>query len=215
MPGRGAWETDGTPPPSKRPIISVAETRSKLNESRHIFGNRSQAMLAVIFDCKQPRASTPASRNRHHLGPVWCCGGPDVVRVIGVPLSGGDARPSRNWRVRPRRGFPHSWPAAQNPILSDLALSSWPSLPSRPQTHQESSNEHRLPRRRLPCARTRRSTFLSLVSLAYRARALSSPTLCFLAVNPATASRAAAGTRPRPLESFAFWPREEQHQGYD
>jgi hypothetical protein len=38
--------------PSKRPIISVAETRSKLNESRHIFGNRSQAMLAVIFDCK-------------------------------------------------------------------------------------------------------------------------------------------------------------------
>ena len=40
MPARGYWEA-GTPPPSKRPIISVAETRSKLNESRHIFGNRS------------------------------------------------------------------------------------------------------------------------------------------------------------------------------
>ena len=48
MPGRGAWETDGTPLPSKRPIISVAETRSKLNESRHMFWNRPSALSCAV-----------------------------------------------------------------------------------------------------------------------------------------------------------------------
>ncbi len=36
-------------------------------------------------------------------------------------------------RAPSAEGFP-AWPSAQNPNLSDLALSSWPSLPSRPQT---------------------------------------------------------------------------------
>jgi hypothetical protein len=59
---------------------------------------------------------------------------PAQVKCFLVPA------PKPNLAPAPRRAFPHSADSA-NPHLS-----SWPSLPSRPQTHQE-SNEHRLPRR--------------------------------------------------------------------
>lgn len=101
----------------------------------------------------------------------------------------------------PRRAFPRAFPHLAGTANSHL--SSWPSLPFAPANRpgkQRTPTTSPLTARR---ARARRPTSLSLVSLAYCARALSSPALGFPATNPAVASRAAAGTRP-PSAARAF-----------